>query len=74
MNDNRDGFFWLNVIANLAQLESYQLLLQDANNNDIIHHLEHQDGILNEQTNNYLKIIVKQNEEIINLLKKKGSE
>jgi len=74
MNNNLDGFFWLNVMANLAQLESYQLLLKDANNDDIMRHLDHQDRILNEQTNSYLKRIVNQNEEIINLLKKKGSE
>ena len=74
MNNNLDGFFWLNVMANLAQLESYQLLLKDANNDDIMHHLDHQDRILNEQINSYLKRIVDQNEEIINLLKKKGSE
>ena len=74
MNNNLDGFFWLNVMANLAQLESYQLLLKDANNDDIMRHLDHQDRILNEQINSYLKRIVDQNEEIINLLKKKGSE
>ena len=68
MNNNYECLFWLNTIANLLQIESYQLLLKDADNNDIMRHLEKQDQILNEQTNDYLKVIVKQNEKIIKLL------
>ena len=71
MNNNYDFFFLLNVIANLLQIENYELLLKDANNNDIIKHLNQQDKILNEQTNDYLKIIVEQNKEILNILKRK---
>ena len=71
MNNDRDYFFWLNTIANLLQIESYELLLKDADNNDIMRHLEQQDKILNEQTNDYLKLIVKQNNEIIKLLKER---
>lgn len=71
MNNNYDFFFWLNVIANLLQIENYELLLKDANNNDIINHLHQQDKILTEQTNDYLKIIVEQNKEILNILKRK---
>lgn len=60
--NNYDFWFWLNVIANMAQLESYQLLLEDANNNDLLNYLKHQDDDL-------LNTIIKQNEEIIELLR-----
>ena len=59
--NNNDFFFWLNVIANFAQLESYNILLKDFNNYDLMTFLEHQDDLLN--------TIIQQNQEIINLLK-----
>lgn len=61
MNSNYDSFFWLNVIASIAQLESYNILLHDFNNNDLMQYLEHQDELLNR--------IISQNEEINKLLK-----
>jgi len=63
-NNNYDFFFLLNVIANVLQIQSYELLKQDISNNDIMQNLRHQD-------NDYLEKIVKQNEEIISLLKDK---
>ena len=61
MND--DNFlFWLNIVANVCQLESYEMLIKDANNNDLMNYLIHQDK-------DYLKTIVSQNNEIIKLLK-----
>ena len=59
--NNYDFFFWLNVYANYAQLESYNILLHDFNNNDLMQYLKHQDELLNK--------IIEQNQEIINLLK-----
>lgn len=70
MNENYDFFFWLGVIANLLQIENYEMLLKDAKNNDIMQELQSQDQILAEQTNTYLKKIVEQNEEILKLLNK----
>lgn len=61
MNSDYNFFFWLNVLANVAQLESYNILLHDFNNNDLMQYLKHQDDLLSE--------VIKQNEEIINLLK-----
>lgn len=61
MNES-NFWFWLNVIANICQLESYEILLHDANNSDLLNYLKHQD-------NDLLEKIVKQNEEIISLLK-----
>lgn len=72
MNENYDFFFWLGVIANLLQIENYEMLLKDAKNNDIMQELQSQDKMLTEQTNIYLKKIVEQNEEILRLLKDKN--
>jgi len=66
--DNRineiDFFFLLNVVANVLQIQSYELLKKEISNNDIMESLRHQD-------NDYLEKIIKQNEEIISLLKDK---
>lgn len=61
MNTDNNSWFWLNVIANLAQLESYNILLHDFNNNDLMQYLKHQDQLL--------KKIISQNEEILQYLK-----
>ena len=61
MNNNYDFWFFLGVAANIAQLQSYELLLQDANNNDLLRYLQHQD-------NDLLNKIIEQNEQIIELL------
>lgn len=60
MNDN-NFWFWLNVMANIAQLESYNILLNDFDNHDLMRFLEHQDELLT--------TIIEQNTEIIRLLK-----
>ena len=64
VNKNYDFFFWLGVIANLLQIENYEMLIKDAKNNEIMQELQSQDRMLNEQTNIFLKKIVEQNEEI----------
>ena len=65
MSNNYDSFLWLNIISNIAQLESYDILLHDFNNNDLMKYLKHQDELLDK--------IISQNEEIIMLLKKEES-
>ena len=59
--NNYDFFFWLNICANWAQLQSYDILLKDFNNHDLMEFLQHQDELLNK--------IIEQNEEILKLLK-----
>ena len=59
MNDN-NFWLWINRISNIAQLESYQILLEDFNNTDLMQYLQHQDELLN--------TIIDQNQQIINLL------
>lgn len=61
MNDNNNFWSWLDIISNLAQLESYRILLEDFDNSDLMKYLEHQDTLLTK--------IINQNEQIINLLK-----
>lgn len=54
-----------NMVDNLSlvlQAISLQILFQDFNNTDLMQELQNQD-------NNYLKKIIQQNEEIIELLK-----
>ena len=46
------------------------MLQKDSSNNDIMQELQLQDKMLSEQTNIYLKNIIKQNEEILEKLNK----
>lgn len=66
-DNNYDFWFWLNVMANFAQLESYEMNRKQISNDQIMKHLENQDLILNEQTEVYLKQI---NQKLDKLLKK----
>lgn len=59
MNNNFQNNF--NFIANLIQILSYQILLHDFNNTDLMKYLEHQDDLLGK--------IIEQNNEILNTLK-----
>ena len=51
----------LEILSNILQIKSYELLINDFNNNDLMHYLQHQDDLLNQ--------IIIQNKEIIELLK-----
>lgn len=68
MNDNTDAYFALSVIANICQLASFDMNIQQTSSDDIMKELQHQDKILDEQINLYLKKIIEQNETIIKLL------
>ena len=61
MNNNN----FINNSSFLLQLYSVMLLIQDFNNSDLMQELQNQD-------NNYLRKIIKQNEEILTILKGKG--
>lgn len=71
MNNSLDGFgsfwFWLAVVSNYCQIESYELNARQISNDEIMKHLQFQDEKL-------LNRIIQQNNEIIKLLKEKGSE
>lgn len=51
----------LEIISNILQILSFQILVEDFNNTDLMQYLKHQDNLLDE--------IIKQNDEIISLLK-----
>ena len=51
----------LETVSNILQILSYQILVTDFNNTDLMQYLKHQDELLN--------TIIQQNQEMINLLK-----
>lgn len=53
----------VDIISLLLQAVSLEILMQDYNNKDLMQELQNQD-------NNYLQKIIKQNDQIIELLKK----
>ncbi len=57
MNDRN-----LERLSNILQILSFQILVTDFNNTDLMKYLEHQDNMMNE--------IIEQNKEIIKLLRK----
>ena len=74
---NNSSYYWISMLANFCQLADFQMNVQQLSNDDIMKHLVEQDKVLDsqtnmlqEQTNNYLKRIIEQNDEIISLLKK----
>lgn len=62
--ENNSFYFWLSVVANMCQLESYEMLIKDAKNNELMQYLQHQDT-------DYLETIIDQNRQIIRLLKER---
>lgn len=71
MENDDYSYFILSIIANMCQLVNFQMNMTQLSNDDLMTHLMKQDGILDEQTNIYLKKIVEQNEQIIKLLENK---
>lgn len=55
---NENWYFFLSVLANACQIQSYQMNNQSLQNEDLLEYLQHQD-------NDFLTKIIKQNEEII---------
>lgn len=72
-NVNNDSLFLLEILSNVLQIASYIMLQKDSSNNDIMQELQIQDKMLSEQTNIYLKNIIRQNEEILKKLDKNTS-
>lgn len=66
MNDyDNNSLLFLSVLANVLQIADYQMNISQLSNDDLMKHLLQQDNVLDDQTNNYLKKIVEQNETII---------
>ena len=73
MQEDNNSLFLLEILSNVLQIASYIMLQKDLSNNDIMHELQLQDKMLSEQTNIYLKNIIRQNEEILEKLNNKTS-
>lgn len=73
MQEDNNSLFLLEILSNVLQIASYIILQKDSSNNDIIQELQLQDKMLSEQTNIYLKNIIRQNEEILEKLNKTSS-
>ena len=73
MQENNNSLFLLEILSNVLQIASYIMLQKDSSNNDIMQELQLQDKMLSEQTNIYLKNIIRQNKEILEKLNKKTS-
>ena len=73
MQEDNNSLVLLEILSNVLQIESYIMLQKDLSNNDIMHELQLQDKMLSEQTNIYLKNIIRQNEEILKKLDKNTS-
>ena len=74
MNNDYNFWFWLGAMANFAQLESYEMLKRDANNNDLLNYLQHQDKDLLNKIIDQNAEIINQNQIIIDLLKEDNNE
>ena len=70
MQEDNNSLVLLEILSNVLQIESYIMLQKDLSNNDIMHELQLQDKMLSEQTNIYLKNIIRQNKEILEKLNK----
>lgn len=58
----------LEILSNIIQLKSYEILVNDFNNNDLMQYLKHQDEMLDKIIKQNEKII-EQNEKILNMKK-----
>lgn len=56
----------LELLSNILQIKSYEILIHDFNNNDLMEYLKHQDKLLDK--------IIMQNKEIIKALKGENNE
>ena len=70
MQEDNNSLFLLEILSNVLQIASYIMLQKDSSNNDIMQELQLQDKMLSEQTNIYLKNIIRQNKEILKKLDK----
>lgn len=66
---NYDILNIISIASYLLSIQNLQLNQQDLTNNKLNEHLQEQDQILHEQNEKYLTKIIKQNDEILKLLK-----
>ena len=66
-----DNDFWktLDKVSDLIQILNFSMLLEDVSNTDLIKYLQHQDNDLLSKIIDQNEIIIKQNEELLQILK-----
>lgn len=69
MNNKNDFYNSLSNFANILQLANFSMLLEDANNNDLLKYLQHQDNDLLAKIIKQNEIIIEQNKELLKLMK-----
>ena len=69
LNWNNDLLNSISVASFLISIRNLQLNEKEISNSELEKHMQDQDKILQEQNEKYLKTIIEQNLEIINLLK-----
>lgn len=69
LNWNNDLLNSMSVASFLISIRNLQLNEKEISNEELEKHMQEQDKILQEQNEKYLKTIIEQNLEIINLLK-----
>ena len=69
LNWNNDLLNLMSVASFLISIRNLQLNEKEISNSELEKHMQDQDKILQEQNEKYLKTIIEQNLEIINLLK-----
>lgn len=69
LNWNNDLLNSMSVASFLISIRNLQLNEKEISNSELENHMQDQDKILQEQNEKYLKTIIEQNLEIINLLK-----
>lgn len=67
---NKDNFNnTLSNFANILQLANFSMLLEDANNNDLLKYLQHQDNDLLAKIIEQNEVIIEQNKKLLKLMK-----
>lgn len=72
MNDNNDNamfYFYLSLLANICQIASFDMNIQQTSTDEIMESVQKQGEVIQNDINDKLNTIIKQNNDIIELLK-----
>lgn len=68
-NDNSNFYYLLSNLTNILQIANFQINIQEISNDELMKYLQHQDDDYLKAIIKQNELIIKQNEEIISLLK-----
>ena len=69
MNNNENFNNKLDMFSDILQLANFAMLVEDANNNDLLKYLQHQDNDLLAKIIEQNEIIIQQNKELLKFMK-----